>query len=543
MGEEDDERGLAEHGGLAGHVRPGDDEQFAPLLVQVDVVGHEPARLQGLLDHRVAALGDGQVIAVVDLRPAVAVADGDLRQAGGHVDLRQMVRSLQQPLAGCGQLLAHCGEQFVLQFQAAFLGGTDVVFQLLEFRGDEPLGIDQGLLADEVVGKFGGLAAAQFEIIAEHPVVADLEASKARALPLPPLQFQDHPLAVAQQDEEPVQFLVEPFADQVAFPQTDRRIVADGRLDQDVQVGEFVELFGQPPEQGRGAVSEQPSHLGQAGQAGLDGGHVAGVAVAEHQPAAQPLQVVDRVEQRAHGGARLGPVDQLGDTLQPRRDPCPVLQRKEQPAAQQAGAHGGGRAVQGGEQGPLTPAADNGLGDLQVAARGLVDDEEIPSVLGSYPLDVGEVGLLRLLDVAEQGAGRVQGRGVAFAAEAGQVGDAEVFGEGGARRSRLEMKIRPRGEAEPVEGGLDVPDQVGAVVHVRLRQQQFGGSMAADLVKQRRRIVRRKGHLGDLEAAGGHIEKGEPGQPVAARAGLDGQAADVAVRLLVEQLVVRGHPR
>ena len=126
------------------------------------------------------ALGDGQVVAVVDLRPAVAVADCDLGQAGGHVDPRQVVRGLQQPPAGRGQLLAHRREQFVLQLQPPLLGGADVVFQLLEFRGDEPLGIDQSLLADEVLGDLGGLAAAQFEIIAEHPVVADFQALDAR---------------------------------------------------------------------------------------------------------------------------------------------------------------------------------------------------------------------------------------------------------------------------------------------------------------------------------------------------------------------------
>ena len=80
---------------FACHIRASDDETAVSGAVEPGIVGDEEAAFQHLLDHRVAALGDGQLVAVIHHRAAVVVFSGHLRQCRQHV---QLGHSICRPL-------------------------------------------------------------------------------------------------------------------------------------------------------------------------------------------------------------------------------------------------------------------------------------------------------------------------------------------------------------------------------------------------------------------------------------------------------------
>src|SRR5581483_11446300 len=85
LGKQDDERHLAQVGGLAGHVRPGYHHHLAVSPVQPGVVRNEAARVQADLHHRVPPVDDLQLLAVVQQRAAVTALPGHLSQGGEDV--------------------------------------------------------------------------------------------------------------------------------------------------------------------------------------------------------------------------------------------------------------------------------------------------------------------------------------------------------------------------------------------------------------------------------------------------------------------------
>ena len=242
MGHQDDERRLAQHRRFAGHVGAGNDQQFVFILIKMHVVGDKTARFHGAFDNRMAPLADGDFVTFRDHRLAVVIAAGPLGQAGQEVDAGQPGRGVEDPFALAGDAVTDIDKQRVFQLQPFFLGGGNFVFQLFEFRGNESFRIDQGLLADKVCGNRPGLGAPHLEVVAEDPVVADLELGDAGPFAFLLFQAENDLFAVAQEDDQLVQLFVKTFPDQVAVPERYRGVVPDSPVDQVVQVGQFVEF-------------------------------------------------------------------------------------------------------------------------------------------------------------------------------------------------------------------------------------------------------------------------------------------------------------
>ena len=87
LGEQDDQGVLAQEGRFAAHVRAGDQPQ-PRVFGQGAIIGDEAraARLQRLLDHRMAARLDLEAGLLVEARPAPAALGGALGQRGGDVE-------------------------------------------------------------------------------------------------------------------------------------------------------------------------------------------------------------------------------------------------------------------------------------------------------------------------------------------------------------------------------------------------------------------------------------------------------------------------
>ena len=248
----------------------------------------------------------------------------------------------------------------VFQLQPFVLGAGDLFLEFLELRGDEAFGVDQGLLADEVLGHMGQLAAADFDIVAEDLVEADLEVANAGARPLAGLQPQNQRLAVAQQAHQFVKLRVVTGPDQVAFPQGHRGVLADGYLQQGLEFAQFVHRA----EVGQQGVS--PGKLfrdfRQLGQGRLEGREIAAIGRAQHHPAVETLQIVDLAQQFPELLPQPGGEAELFHRVQPLPDILNLPQGKQEVFLEQPGSHGGFAEIKSVQQRPLPDGAGDGLG-------------------------------------------------------------------------------------------------------------------------------------------------------------------------------------
>ena len=134
-----------------------------------------------------ASLLDIDHAAQIHLRAAVAPLGRGGGEGGQHV----------QPGHAGGGLLhrAHLGgggvpqlpEQLVFQGGDPAPGGEDLVLQVLQLLGEEPLAVHQGLLADVVLRHQAVIALGHLDVVAEHLVIPHLQALDPGALLLPAL--------------------------------------------------------------------------------------------------------------------------------------------------------------------------------------------------------------------------------------------------------------------------------------------------------------------------------------------------------------------
>ena len=78
---------LAHVRGFTCHVGAGDDQAAVCTTVQGGIIGYKHAAFQHLLHHRVAALHDGQLVALIHSGAAVVVFRSHLRQRSQHIQL------------------------------------------------------------------------------------------------------------------------------------------------------------------------------------------------------------------------------------------------------------------------------------------------------------------------------------------------------------------------------------------------------------------------------------------------------------------------
>ena len=538
LGHEHNEGHLAHVGGFTCHVGAGDDGQTVLVFVHVGVVGHEKGVFQGVLHHRVAALLNVNDPALVHHRAAVVALHRHRGKGEEHVQLGH---------AACGPLyLPHPGghrvpqlaEQLVLQGGDAGLGGENLVLQVLELGGDEPLTADQGLLADVVLGHQVVVGLGHLDVVAEHLIIPDLQALDAGALLLPALQSNHHIRPVGEDVPQVVHLLVVAGADEVALSDGEGEavvvvLVPDGPINGLLQVlqaqhavldalhgpaGQSLQLGGQG--------GEHPQALGQ-------GLHVPGIGGAVAHLADESFQV----GHLAQGVAQLLPghqvVHQGGHPVLTAGDGQGGAQGALQPGPNHPVAHGGAGAVQHPEEGALLVLAAHGLGELQVAPGGEVQLHVQPLVglLHHQGAQVGEVGLLGLGQVPGQSAGGLVTGQVLLRQRSprlpqpahlqggpGGLGGKLLFG------SRLAQAVQPLAEEFhqlPLCGGLG-------------GENGLAGGTGGELVAQVGQPVG-AGEGGGVELSGGHVAHRHT-RPVPVQV----HAADVIVVVLVQHHVVHG---
>ena len=242
LGEDGDQRVLAQEGRLAGHVGAGqqpDRGRAVGLRAQVAAVGDEalaPAAQRGL-DHRVAPGGDLEGAAGLDHGPGPALFDRESRV--GRRDIQR-----RQRLGGVGDLGlagqhggAELAEDALLDLQRPAAGVDDAAFQLGERHGGEAHRVGQGLAVDEALAQRRrqhplGVARGDFDEIAEHVVVADLQRVDAGLGGVVGLHAGNHAAALVAQLARLVERGVMPGGDKAAVAGQDRRLRHQGGVEQ-----------------------------------------------------------------------------------------------------------------------------------------------------------------------------------------------------------------------------------------------------------------------------------------------------------------------
>ena len=210
--------GILTHvGRFTGHVRAGDDEAAVGGAVEGGIVWHEQAALEHLLDHRMTAFHNGQLVAVVHNGAAVVVLGRHLRQRRQHIQLGDGIgRPLDAVQLGADGL-QQLSKKAVFQRDETLVGTEDLAFQLLEFLGDVALAAGERLLADVGLRHQIFVAVADLDEVAKDVVVADLQLGDAGLLPQAGLQLGQDALGVIADGTQLVHLGVVALGDDTAI--------------------------------------------------------------------------------------------------------------------------------------------------------------------------------------------------------------------------------------------------------------------------------------------------------------------------------------
>ena len=221
-----DQRVLAHVGALAAHVGAGDDEHAA-VGVQFKIV-----RLERLLahsfHHRVAAAFDRNAGLRRQLRARPVQRLRALGETRQRVQLAQRRRAAPERLQPVVERVQQLFVQQPLARQRPLACAQYLVLELLELLGDVALGVGQRLPAGVVGRRLGRLRLADLDVVAVHPVVAELEGGDAGGLALARFQFHQEPVGVGGERAQLVQLGVVAVGEHAAVARQHRRLFHQG---------------------------------------------------------------------------------------------------------------------------------------------------------------------------------------------------------------------------------------------------------------------------------------------------------------------------
>ena len=498
---QDDQRHLPHIGGLTGHIGAGDDADPLLLGTHQGVVGDEQGVRAHLLHHRVAAglyLDDA---GLVHAGAAVVVLHRHGGKGAKRIQLGDKGRGQLHTGDGLRQPGAQGGEQLVLQRGVPVLGGEHVVLQILQLLGDVALAVDQRLLADIVGGHLILEGIGYLDIIAEYLVVADLQGADAGLFLFLRLHLRQKALAAVEDAAQAIHLRVEAVPDHLALPDGERRLVHQRLPDEGRQIVEILQLLIQLVQRSGGKRCQLGLHGGEPLHGGAEGHQIPPAGGAVDHPADEPLHIRDAAEGQYQLLPGYGVLRQRRHGAEPPVDGGHVHQRLLEPCPQVAGAHGGLGLVQHPQQTAALLLAPQRLRQLQIAAGGQIQLHVLAGAVPRQLVEVAQIGLLRLVEIAQQAAQRQQRRHVV----PGQALQ-RVLPELGAHLLLRLLRGKPGGGQLFQVAGKPLPQRLmqRLVKERRLVHHRLGGGEASQLVEQGPHPVGAGKHRG-LRLAGGHV--------------------------------------
>ena len=164
------------------------------------------------------AVGDEEVVAVVDVRFDVVRKGGRLGQPGQHVEGGEAARGFLNPRAPrAATRAAKLLEELDFALEDPLVGADHLLLVLLQRRRDEPLSAGNRLLA-VIVGRNGvQIRFGDLDVVAEDPVIPHLQRADARPRALALLERGDDLLAGAADAAQLVELGIDAVANVAAF--------------------------------------------------------------------------------------------------------------------------------------------------------------------------------------------------------------------------------------------------------------------------------------------------------------------------------------
>src|SRR5580704_16199852 len=133
LGHQDDERGLAEIGGLAAHVGAGDEKKLLAAGFEAEIVGNEALAFlaEKFFDDGMAAADDEEFAGVVEFGTDIVAVGGEFCKRGEDVELGYGGGGAAEARGFGGDAGADVDEELALDFEDALVGGEDFSFVIL----------------------------------------------------------------------------------------------------------------------------------------------------------------------------------------------------------------------------------------------------------------------------------------------------------------------------------------------------------------------------------------------------------------------------
>ena len=323
-------------------------------------------------------LGDGQHIAVVHHGAAVVVFRSHLRQRSQYIQLGNGVGGALDAVQLGTDALQQFVKQTALQRDEPLVRAKDLAFQLLQLLRDVTLAGGKGLLADVSLRHKVLIGIADFDEVAEHMVIADLQLGDAGLLPQTGFQLRQHALGVIADGAQFVHLGVVALGNDTTILEgggciriycgINARLDILQRVDTGSKLGKFRTVAAL-------------CLLAQTGQtvAGLGKGvDLLGGCRAVHRAGHQALHVRDVVQFFGQVAAHHSLAHQRLHSVQAVVDELAGNKRLLDPAAQHPLTHSGAGLIQHPQQGAALFAPAQGLGQFKVCAG----DRRKPHELG-----------------------------------------------------------------------------------------------------------------------------------------------------------------
>ena len=346
------------------------------MVVQQGIVGDKGRILEGF-HYRMPPVFDLDAALHIDKGTGILPPHRHLGKGTEHVELRNRPGRPLNAVELLGNRGTHLGEELIFEGHHPVLGSQDPGLQLLELLRDVPFGVGEGLLAYVVLRHLAGVSAGDFDIIPEHPVVADLQVLDAGALFLLGLHPGDDALAVGHFETELVDLGVVSRLDHAAFPDGKGRILHDGAVDEGIDVLQGIDPVPDLPEEGRPYLRQlflDRLHLPD----GLTkGAQLLGVGAAVDDPGHDPLEIIDIRQLPSKIPPQDGVVHQLIHRILTAADLGGAEQGLFDPGADQPLAHGGFGPVQHPQQRAALFLVPHGFEQLEIPPGGQVELHEL----------------------------------------------------------------------------------------------------------------------------------------------------------------------
>src|SRR2546425_2372539 len=339
-----DQRGLAQIGGFAAHVRPGDEQNLLPFGFETNVVRDEAlaALPQQFFYDRMAPADDEQFTFIAKGRTHITAIGGELREGGQYVEFGDGGGRAAQARGFGGNGSTDFSEELPLEFKDALVGGKNFPFVFLQFRRSETLGIDERLLTFEIRRNEMQIGFGNLDVVAEHLVKANLERGNARALAFALFHRGDDLLAVPAQTADFVKFRVVARADYAGFAGLRGRLLGNGALQAFADVAELIELLKEMAQAAapHGCMGRKEFlECRQVRERFSQRDHLPWRGDPQRDAAGQPFQVEDALQFFAQLFAQDRLLFQMRDRFEARLDFIAVKPWAQNPGAQEPPAH------------------------------------------------------------------------------------------------------------------------------------------------------------------------------------------------------------